>query len=245
MTSNPLIAIAVLLLTGGVAWHFMNLKPPRHEAVALDPSSSVEANCDGLRASVLRIIKESPGIGRGSTLSFLEMGKSVYDPTPKLRFSVAIPEKPVKVFGSNPEEHKRKLEELAGQVKTACEQAKPGTSSPIYELVKYSLAHLRGGEYQCGAKHPCTLLVKTDLDDDAQPELRQVIGRSIKDPAVAVPGSLARSLDNMGIEVAFCGTAEVKPRAEGSASSSLESRMRIWRELFTDPANVTFRPYCQ
>jgi hypothetical protein len=90
------------------------------------------------------------------------------------------------------------------------------------------------------------VLAKTDLDDDALPELRVVIQHSIKRPAVAVPPSLTQSLDNVGIEVAFCGTAEIKPRREGSgAASSLESRMRIWRELFTEPASVSFRPYCQ
>ena len=241
----PVLGIAAA--AGAVAWHYMTLRPPTQAAVFNDPSLSNKANCGGLTESLSTAIMKLGGIREGSTFSMLTMGKDPRNAEPDLDFVMPIPLPPDQVYNRTKQQHvyEEELAALTGRVQSSCEEAVAGTHSPIYALVKRGIAHLRSPEIGCGPEGLCYALIKTDLQDDADPRLNAVLDKAARNPGEPVPAELAASLDNAGISLDFCGTSEVRTRpATGTPVPSPDESVRIWRSLFTHPELVSFRPYC-
>lgn len=246
MKVQNLLGLVVVVSIGVILWNMRNKKDAGHLGVGIDPSSSVLPNCDGLRSNVISIINTRAGLLTSSTISLLEMGDDARNAEPKLHFVRPIPYPPDVIYGQNKEAFEKERQELLGQVESRCQAAKPGGNSPIYQLVKQGLAHLRSDKLRCGENRNCTYLVKTDLDEGVDADLRETLLRAASETTVDTPQSLAGSLNNEGIEVLFCGVAEVRPRREGTGSAaSTDSRMRIWAGLFTHRDLVSFQPYCK
>ena len=244
MSNGKIILTCGLLgVTSALGWHLMTRVPAAHVALSLDPSASVERKCGDLPGATRNFLGATPGVKAGSTLTMLVMGTDTRNAQPKLAFSAAVPIPPDTVYGKDNEAHAKAEEEFFGKIEQHCTSAKAGSGSPIYELVKQGLAHLQSSPSLCGPKRPCASLIKTDLDEDVNPSIRSVLDRAVKDPGVSVPAELARSLNNAGVDVTFCGVAEVLPRRKPGAS--LDARQQIWTAMFTNPELVHFQPYCQ
>jgi hypothetical protein len=241
MTGEKLLLIGVgAALLGSAAWYLATIEPLAHAATGIDPSGSVVRNCGGLRAATQAMIGGRSGIREGSTLTVLVMGADARNTQPAIAFTGPVPIAPDTVMGRDEEAFRQQHDAFFGEVELACETAANTNNSPIYELVKQGIAHLRS--LGCTADGRCSYLVKTDLDDDVHPALRDAIARSVKDANVAIPSGLAGSIDNAGIALTFCGVSEVERRR--TASSSPDARIRIWSALFTHPELVSFQPFC-
>jgi hypothetical protein len=233
----------VLALAGATVWHYTTLEPLAHVAIGNDHSVSVEENCAGLREAGKALVESRPGIREGSTLSLLVMGTDVRAPDPALRWTKPLPERPKKVYGRDEEEFERKKGDLFDQFEEGCRAPEPSRRSPIYRLVKLGTAHLRS--LGCGPAGRCYLLIRSDLDEHVNARLEAAIARAASEGVVEVPAELAGSIDNAGIEVAFCGIAEIRPDGQAKqATSAPETRAHVWEGLFTHPELVSFSPYC-
>jgi hypothetical protein len=240
---GALIGLGALALAGVVGWHLMHFKPPADVGIGIDPSASVERKCGDLRGAVKAFIDKQPGIREGSTLTVLIMGTDASNAGPKLAWRDPLPVAPDTVFGVDKKKQAEKEAAFYSRIEEACQTAKAGGGSPIYELVQQGIAHLRAPASGCGPESRCYYLVKTDLDEDVQPALRSLMQRAAKSGDVEVPAGLARSINNDGIQVTFCGVSEVAPRRTSGAAR--ETRQRIFTELFTSPELVSFQPFCK
>lgn len=240
-------AVGLLVASAlGVGAYLMFKEKPSHGAIGIDPSGSVTPNCAGVREAILSAVTASSSFREGSTLSLLEMGSDARSSDPKLRFTLPIPFVPDVIYGQDKEKQEKERAELFERVEGSCRAAKPGSNSPIYQLVKQGLAHLHSDQLRCGEKRSCFYLVKSDLDEGVETALRDTLRRATAEPDTPVPAGMAGSLNNEGVTVQFCGTAEVEPRREGASSgASTETRMRLWKALFARGDLVTFQPYCR
>lgn len=244
MTSKQqyLVGFGAMAAIAGVAIYFQVTAPPlAHAVVAIDPSASVERNCPGVRDFTRTLVSGKPGIGDGSRLAVLTMGTSSADTQPKRRVDEAMPVEPDSVYGQAERKaaFRQSQDALFEQVKHACEGAPSGRQSPVYEMTRQGIAHLRG--LGCAPGGTCLLIVKSDLDEDVQSGLRDTLRSAAKPDAL--PATLAGSLDNAGIEIHVCGMSEVRAARQATASSP-DRRVAIWTKLFTAPQLFSVRPYC-
>jgi len=236
-------ALAVSAILAAVVWHFATRVSLAHVMVGDDSSISVEKKCADLRNALQSFLVNKPGIRDGSTLAFLVIGADFRNPDPSLRFSEVIPVRSDSVYGQDEQKFHQAENQFFDKVEGICEAAEVRRSSPIYELVRQGIAHLRS--VGCGPGGPCYYLIKTDLDEDIQPELRAAIERAAKNPSAEVSPELSGSIDNRAVVIHVCGTSEATPRREtGRAPASPDARIRIWRQLFTHPELVSFSPFC-
>lgn len=228
---------------GALAWQFATRQPPIHVALGIDPSGSVERNCQGLRKEAEALLRME-GIRQGSTMTALVMGRNKANPEPARALDEPIPLPPSDITGrkKNEEAFRRAQVKLLDAVAGACENAPESPQSPIFQLAKTSLAHLKSRG--CGPSGRCYLLIKTDGVESVEPRLSRLIERSAKTPLLEIPADLTGALDNSGVTVTFCGGAELRTRRNAAAAPEPEALERIWKAIFTEPANVFFRPYC-
>lgn len=208
-------------------------------AVSLDTSGSVERGCVGLAGAAKTLI-EQDGIRAGSTLSMLVIGNDRQNPDARMVFRGPVPVASGRVIGDDKEAHAQAQDELLGEVERACNAAKTSRASPVYQLVKQTIDVLRS--QGTDPKGRGFALIKTDLDDDTTTGLREAIARSVRTTNVTVPADLVCSIDNAGIEIKFCGVAEVQPRRRIASTS--DARILIWKQLFTHSELVSFEGYC-
>ena len=241
----------ILLVLGGIAvlsigvWRTMTAPPLAHILVGVDRSRSVEPNCAGLRSAAEALL-DRPGVGVGSTFTLLSMGAHARAPEPQLLLSASIPIPSDRVVGQSAQAKAYEQERsafLAG-LASRCESIEETTHTPLYQMVERGLTHLRGLQEGCPPGASCVLLIKSDLLEDVQPELRAALDAATKDTDTPVPSALAGRLQNDGIDVIFCGTAEVRAPAKGTIAPPIAVRERIWRALFSRPEAVSFQPFC-
>lgn len=234
----PLLMSAALF--GAAIYYTLTKEPQANAAVLSDPSLSMQRNCPAFARGTKAWLAGKPGIREGSTLTFMVMGKDAINPEPTPVFTQPIPIDDDVVIGGDPEAFRLAQEKLFGEVEQQCNTAKAGRQSPIYQMVRQTIAVLRGTDGN-GHGH---ILLKSDLDDDAHAELSALLGQAARNPEVAVPAVLAGSLDNANVTIAICGTAELAPRKQAARTASFDTRLRIWKALFTHPELVSTQPYC-
>ncbi len=234
----PVFMGAALLSAAG--YYYWTTPPLENAVLDLDPSGSVLRNCADFAQGSQQWLAGKPGIREGSKLTMLIMGTDAVNVEPTPVFTTDIPIQDDVVIGGDPRAYKDAQEKLAGDVEHACETAKAGSRSPIYQMVRQSIALLRGPH---GDGHGVVLL-KSDLDDDAHPALSAVLHEAARHPDVDVPAELAGSLDNANVSIDICGTAELAPRKVGNPAASFDTRLRIWKAMFTHPGLVTVQPFC-
>jgi hypothetical protein len=187
-----------------------------------------------------------PGIREGSTLALMAMGKAAHDPEPDVAFrgKIPIPSDDAQGRTAKQRQYAEERDAFLAELALACNQIAAAPYTPLYRLVRQGLADLKAAS-ACPPGGRCLFLIKTDLAEDVDPLLTALLGQAAEDPNVPAPAGLAASLDNTGVEIVVCGTSEIRPGKRTAKSASLDARQRIWRELFADPASVSFHPFCR
>lgn len=241
-----LLGFVGVVVVATVATYFFVTPPPAHIGVLIDTSVSVDRKCQELKDFTVAVIARHPAFRNGSSLSMLTMGGSAANAQPRLQWSGAIPFGTGVVFGQDAERDQEAQEEFEAQIENACASAEPSTHSPIFEMTRQGIAHLRSGNTGCKDSDTCMLIVKTDLEDDVHPLVKRAIGNLRNGKIVALPDELRGVLDNRGMQVQFCGLSELAKRSRNSpAVTSQEDLKRLWQSFFSDPALVSFQPYCR
>lgn len=241
-----LFGIAAVAVSATVITYIAMTPPPTSMAELIDTSVSVDRNCKGLKELTLARIANEPGFRNGSTLSILAMGTSAENAQPRLLWNGAIPFGPEIIFGRDAERSKQVQTQFESEIENACVSAEPSKHSPILEMTRQGIAHLRSVADGCTGEGTCILIIKTDLEDDVHAKLSAEIAKIRKGLAASPPAELIGVLDNRGIRVQFCGLSELAKRSGKSpAVASQEELKRLWQSLFSEPDLVSFQPYCR
>lgn len=188
-----LLFIFIAAVGGVIYYHYANLQSPAQIVLGLDPSVSVRQNCAAIEQTAKAFLTQ-PGVGEGSSLTFLAMGRAAHDPEPRRVFEERIPFPSGEVFGNDPAAFEKKKEAFVKSVRTACDAISSTPDSPILRLVQRGIEHLR---QSCSPAGTCYMTVKTDLlEESGDALLTAVIARAAKDSSVTLPPELSGSIDN-------------------------------------------------
>lgn len=229
-------------------WRYLaaGTAPVQESALVTDGSRSAGGNCDCLKTVAMRALRQH-NIAKDFTFSVIRTGdqSSALEP-------VLVAEYPV-VAARQMLERSQTIEtnreHLLQDLMTRCQQWKPTDRSPIFKAVVRGIEHLRAKG--CGSSSDCILYVTSDLEELTEERIRQ----AMKSTRPLAQTALPAPLDNAGIRIVFLGVANTIGRV---ASTSLQpqqltparpsEQMRrveeVWRRLFTQPALVSFEPFC-
>ena len=221
-----LSAIAVL---GFCAWRYR--QPPALRAqVALlyDRSESMAEGCDAV-VSMAEHALTLPHVREGSILSFFATGDKKTGLEPLLVATYDLP-----VSRRATESDKRMIERqraFVEDLRKRCTDLPSTNTSPIVQSLKQVAAHLNS----LGDDHTVRfLLARTDLLETVELSVKRALGQRLGAPAPVV------SIENTGITMMLCGTAEIK----SSGKATPERVKEVWTPLFTRSDLVQFQPYC-
>jgi hypothetical protein len=237
---KPLAILFGASCIGAMVFHYVSAVPRADAVLAIDTSVSVARNCERAEQAA-RSLAAQKGMEAGSVLSVLVMGSAPADPEPTLVFSEPIPTPPTTVYGRDNGAFAKAQQDYFGKIRRACETAPESRRSPILRMVARAIEDLRR---TCPGSAHCFLTVKTDLEEDVDPDLTAAIRRAAKDRSAVAPHELVGTLDNAGIDVTFCGVAEVGAMRGIARRLSPEALAGIWKALFTHPNLVSVQPFC-
>lgn len=137
---------------------------------------------------------------------------------------------------------------ILGEIKTKCEQLSPVQISSIFLAFKRGIEHLRS--LGCDDKSNCEILAQTDLQENAEPQIRTAISGTS-----ANVKNLPNPINNQDISIKICGISQTKGRVfnqKGKKTQLTPNRntvradliQEVWKKLFTHPELLTFAPYC-
>lgn len=234
---KTIAALFLILLGGLVGWHYHTAFDSNVVSI-IDPSASITQNCLGIvDISVL----SRPELRDRSRLTLLAMGRGVHDTEPKVLLNRPFPMRPNKVIGKDEKGFEREWESFRKAVQDACEGTGVTDQSPILSAVRAAVSHLRS--QKCTANGKCFLVMKTDLEEDVEPSLKAAVGLILKGKPAELPVELARSIDNAGINIEFCGISETSPRRDRLRANP-DALSRLWRNIFTHSQLVSIKPFC-
>lgn len=216
-----------------------------HFEVVKDPSASHGNGCEspiGLAEQVLR----TTGATAGSTLTVLILGDPSTANEPWRMGAYPVPT--VRKVLEGRSVRTRQQREILWDISSKCQSLHRTTVSPIFLGVTQAIADLRARG--CRATSHCELFVDSDLEENVEPSITKRLNRTGSRQRVSVP-----QVDNVGIEVFFCGVAVTDGRihdtdAKGFRkfakhdSDRVNLLQEVWRSLFEQPALVRFAPYC-
>src|SRR5882762_8591986 len=113
---------------------------------------------------------------------------------------------------------------------------------------KQAIADLRA--LGCSEASHCQLLVNSDLEENVETSIKKGLNGATNEKHI-----LPSPVENEGIDVAFCGVGVTTGRILDSSPGKFhkapmrtpageDQLQETWRSLFTDPAAVSFEPYC-
>lgn len=220
--------------------------PVQASAIVDDTSRSVGENCECLKAVAIRVLQQSSSI-KTSTLSVIRTGdqSSALEPVLVVEYSVPATRQVIERSQTIETGRERLFQDLMAK----CQQFKPTNRSPIFKAVARGVEHLRAKG--CGPGSDCTLYVTSDLEELTEARIRQAMKNTTPLERTALPAPL----DNTGIRLVFLGVARTTGTAASTAgpaqpltqerSPEQTRRMEeVWRRLFTQPALVSFEPFC-
>ena len=139
----------------------------------------------------------------------------------------------------------RKEAAIVDELVRRCEEQGGSDRSPIYLMIRRGMEGLRS--LGCHEGTNCVLYIQSDLAENGEAGLRKAL---MGDKNAILPAPI----DNRGIAVHICGTAQSSGPVDGKGRVVTERRLRgarladisvsIWRREFTAPALVTFEPTC-
>jgi hypothetical protein len=222
-----MLLIAVLL-----ACRFDPAPPPHHVGILIDRSYSVPVTDRRTLARKLAATGAAiPGVDSRATLVLFATGDGSRSLLMLGQF-----EMPIRPVGGD--RQALAAAERAGlilRVTEAAETIEPVGTSPLYLSVGEAVAELR--RLGCGAQMPCTLLVASDLQEGAEPEIRaRLAGRTAR---------LPQPIDATGLSVEVCGLGSTTDPAGGRLDATLRSRTEgVWTELVANAEHLVFQPTC-
>ena len=238
MTRSIILAVAVGAIAVGVLGWRVLARPGvwRTDAVvACDYSESVIEGTASCLALADRALHRT-GLSKGASLRVLVPGDALHNNEPILVAEYEIPSSRRALEGTKAVAQRKR--ELLVDLRDRLQRLPRAKTSPIFVAVKRGLEQLNSA---CHSTDDCTLDVRTDLIETAEPHVRQALNQS--GPVVGLP-----RLANEGIRVTICGLSESNPSAELNrrrGNAQTEDRVRdVWRSLFAAPALVSFAPFC-
>ncbi|HVW11306.1 MAG TPA: hypothetical protein VHC90_22125 [Bryobacteraceae bacterium] len=187
-------------------------------AVAIDDNSdSQPTDCAKFAAMVADHVEPMENRTSKSALYILSLGspKTSFEPVPEA--TIPIPPSAGTNFGGKTD--------IYGGAKVACERMKPVPLSPIYRAVEVGLQIIKtrgsGG----------IILLSSDGEETTE---RRYFGATKVSPP---------SLINDNVRFLMCGYAATLVGG-GPRSSRTGQLLDQWRQRFSQPALVTFEPYC-
>jgi hypothetical protein len=140
----------------------------------------------------------------------------------------------------------REREALLTKVRHGCESLGETKVSPVFQAVKRGVEHMKSVGNTIDQRY---LFVQTDGEETVNPGIQSALNSR------AAKQSFAGTINNVGVNVTFCGIAETigeappqkgKPRQRSKMRDQGRSdRLReVWTKVFTNPELVTFEPYC-
>jgi hypothetical protein len=233
----PAFGAIALAIAAGLSWSWSTTADT---AVLVDSSLSSARNCHAL-ADLMESYATYPDIHRGSKIAVLALGASRLNPEPKLLLERELPIPSDDVLRSSGPVDTKKREDFHLAVVQACAGYPETRESPIVHGINAAIAHLRSHK-ECTPSGHCYLLVQTDGIETVEPQLT----KAIKDLArTGTTTFLPLRIHNEGIDVQFCGSAEVLPRPAGTSVVPTEKLQELWRSVFTHPDLLQFRPFCR
>jgi hypothetical protein len=251
MSIKTILEIALAVVAGSgliaaVAWHHqrVEIRGVVHGTIVRDQSRSRRPGCESTAALERRAFTE-PGIGPGSTVTVTVTGDASTALEPQLLSSVTVPFSR-KVFERRDAATEQQTQ-LIREAQLQCEKLPRAAISPIYLAVKRAVEHLRGLGCRPNTAG-CFVEVETDGEENADPQIRLALNGG-------KPRSLPAPIDNSGIKVTMCGTAETLGSATDGRGRTHQmtpirdeqrvERLRdVWLQLFTNRDLVVLEPYC-
>jgi hypothetical protein len=139
----------------------------------------------------------------------------------------------------------RKEAAIIDELVRRCEEQGGADRSPIYLAIRRGIEELR--TLGCHEGTNCVLFLQSDMAENGEPGLRKAL---LGDKNAILP----TPIDNRGIAVHICGTAQTSGLADRKGKVVTERRLRgakradtneaIWRREFIVPNLVTFEPVC-
>lgn len=233
--------------TGFVEWrvHALRNHETPHFEILKDPSVSHGVGCESLLGVAGQVLQTNSAAS-GSTLTVLILGDQSTANEPWRMGTYSIPTFRKVLEGRSG--RLRQEQEILRDVSDKCQHLRRTKISPIFLGTTQAVAdlHARG----CKATTHCGLFVDTDGKENAEPSIRKMLNQNDARKHLSLP-----RLDNTGIGVVFCGVAVTDGRfpnvvEKGSRkfvtgdSDRVHRVQEVWRSLFSEPASVSFEPYC-
>lgn len=220
--------------------------PAHEQAGVVDTSRSAGEHCDCLNTVTLRVLRQS-STTKGATFSVMRTGDEASALEPVLVAEYTLPATRQVIERNQTIEAARAR--LLQDLRERCQQFKATNRSPIFKAVTRGVAHLRAKG--CGPGSDCVLYVASDLEELTEKRIRQAMKSATPLERTALPAPL----DNAGIRIVFLGVAQTigtgattshQPQQFTPARSPEQIRRveEVWRRLFTQPALVSFEPFC-
>lgn len=250
MNKKLIIVFAILFLCIGlgglVAWAVYVPPLSDHRAIVVDSSlSSVGDRCSDIATLVEIGLKKPPANGSTKLVVFLTGDKQTAN-EPRNLGAYGIPTR-AKLTESNTVIASAK-NEVSTQVKAKCNESPNSTGSSIFLALRRVVEALRS--LGCNDRTACEILVQTDLQENAEPQIKKAL--------LAKPGDklvLPNSVNNDGIRIRICGISQTKGTTldqKGRPMQFTRNRntvgadrlQQVWSMLFTNADLVSLAPYC-
>jgi hypothetical protein len=241
MTRHVVSCILGAVAVGGFTSWRLHAPPgdrPIVRYVVADRSGSDSTPCVAVGRIVERAIRS--GEAAGSRWHFFVTGtaESAFEPV-----AIMVQSSPAsRRLIDGKDKADRENAAFVGDVVSACTTMPPAEKSPVFLAVKRVVEQAR----QLNVR--AEVYAVTDLEETIEAQIVAALKA-----ARGTSSPLPASIDNCGVSVHFCGYAETRgfranepnklltaPRTAERADRLLE----VWRSLFTDPASVSFEPFC-
>jgi hypothetical protein len=213
-----------------------------HLAVVDDGSGSLTSGCEALGGLLAQYL-ESDLPNRFSTAVILATGdaRSNDEPVQLARFR-GLKNNRFSQSRKAAQDHDRAIVQEAMK---ACAEHGTTDRSPIYLAARRAIEELRA--LGCDGKRLCTLLIHSDLAENAEAGIRRAL---LGENSAELPSKI----DNHGIDVHICGPAETSGSVDGKGKAITEHKARgakradltekVWRLVFAEPTRLTIEPHC-
>jgi len=248
MKAQILVSIVLFSLSAAfIGWRVhatRNLKT-NHAVLLIDHSLSHPDTCLSVAGLAERIVHMDT-FASGSMLTALVLGDEGSANEPRRFAQYQIPRSNKAIEGRTA--NLRQQQELVQDIQERCEAIPRTMISPIFLGVKQAIAELRS--LGCKEDFACVLYVGSDGEENMEQSIKHALRGSPGDgPSLPAP------LNNKGIQTVFCGIAVTAGRVVDPSGREIRKLLphdasrddglkNTWSSLFTEPALVSFEPYC-
>jgi hypothetical protein len=238
---NRIIAIAGAIIVGGacltaLVWAVVT-RERLHAAqfgMLIDYSDSRVVNCAYVEDTIRRI-QQAGNVQFQSNVYLFSTGHADSGDEPILMAKERIPVNVRALEGKAKSD--QELQSFVDKMKIRCNEEPAKERSPIALGIKRVVENLRANS--CGPKDGCVVFVQTDGEELSERNLRN----SIKEVKPSKTSKAA--IPNEGIRIEMCGFAEIETSAKLRALADGGKLESAWRQMFSQPNLVVFRPHCQ